>query len=921
MALVATVALALPAGAAPSPEPSSSRPFEVREIELDTPRSGPSIVTVAPDQSVWVSLARASKLLRVAPDGSRREFTLPEGSFPVGLLVDPQGVVWYGDIRKNQVVRFEPTSGAVRGYDLPTKESWPFFLARDARGRLYFTERVGNKLGRLDPATGRLEEFPLPTAGAQPAGLTITPDNQVFFTQNSANQVGHFDPATGRIADLKIPSPATPGPHYGPAGIASDAHGNVWFCELDGRLGLIRHDSRDRIEEFPLPDAKVRPGGVVADRFGLVWFTGLDGNMIGSFHPGSGTFRSYALPSGAPDARPMSPPEVSARGELPQAGLMARSTRPFGIAVDAAGKVWFAEQYGHRVGYVVPPRLDVLAPAGSQSEPTTVLTLFRRGLEGEWKLRLRVDEQPFVDAVASLDLTGLEPGVHTLEVVAERAGTSPVRATSEFVLRPGLAFLERALTGLAGRRSGPEATAWTDALHAASEALRQGRSDRARERLRDLRRALPGEDAAAARLRRSVLYVEMFGGLAADVQATQAGCQPAEVTVQPGDRVRWSAAATGLRAIARDGSFASPPLGARPWARVFAREGRYEYACGDGTAVVSVEPRRIDAVEAATPGPGRVPTVLVVDLPRAVWAAAGGGGYASLADVPLNNKVLRLAPDGKMREYATPTPESAPTSIKMAPDRTLWFTLRAAGKLGHLDPESGTITEYDIPTPRSAPTGIAVSHDDGTVWFTEKQTGKVGRFDPRTQRFEEFVTPHEKSEPSTVVLDHEGQVWFDERGADFLVRMNPRTLEMTTFRVPTKGSRVVGLVPDERGYMWFLELAGHKVGRLDVKSGQVIEYTIPTRFASPFKAVLDRHGRLWFTQAYGNRIAVLQDGHIFEYALAHEAAMPGGIEIGEDGALWFTLQAADLIAHVPDLTELYVPLEDGQAQEPSGPLG
>src|SRR3954462_10243695 len=47
---------------------------ELREIEFDTAHAGPSIVTVAPDQSVWVALARAGKLARVLPDGSKREY-------------------------------------------------------------------------------------------------------------------------------------------------------------------------------------------------------------------------------------------------------------------------------------------------------------------------------------------------------------------------------------------------------------------------------------------------------------------------------------------------------------------------------------------------------------------------------------------------------------------------------------------------------------------------------------------------------------------------------------------------------------------------------------------------------------------------------------------------------------------------------
>ncbi|GAA4790754.1 virginiamycin B lyase family protein [Lysobacter hankyongensis] len=886
---------------------STASSGRVREIEIDTPRSGPSIVVMAPDQAVWSSLARASRLLRVAPDGTKREYQLPEGSFPVGLLIDQDGTVWYSDIRKNQIVHFDPRDGARRAYDVPTKESFPFFLVKDAQGLVYFTERVGNKLGRLDPASGRFDEFPVQVPGAQPAGMAITPDGHIFFTQNSANRVGHFDPAVGKVVDVLVPSPATPGPFYGPAGITSDAKGNIWFCQLDGRLGLIRQENRTRIEEFPLPDPKVRPGGVVTDAHGLVWYTGLDGNMIGSFHPASGTFRRYDLPSGAADPRPMTPPEITARGEQPVAGMQARSTRPFGITVDKAGRVWFAEQYGHRLGFVEPPPLDVIAPVGTQRGAVADLNLLMRGAVAKAPRQVSVNGKPQNVAQDKLDLLGLEPGPHILEVVAQTAD-GPVTGSSRFVLAPDMDFLARAVARYA--RSTADAAVGIQGLWREVEAARAMRNlPEVRARIAAVRRSLPvDQNGAAALLRRQLLYVEMFGEVEVNVAATQEGCAPTEVVVQRGDRVRWTTEA-GVRLLARDGSFASP-ISAGAWSHAFPREGRFEYACGKTTATVRVEPRSIDAIEAKTENPGRVPTVLVVDTPRGVWAAAGGGGYASLAAVPLNNKILRLTPDGRILEYDTPTPESAPTSIKMAPDGRLWFTERAAGKIGSLDPSSGRIEEFDIPSPGSMPTGIAVDHHDGMVWFTEKQSGKIGRFDPKRRTFEEFNTPHPKSEPSTIVLDHDGHVWFDERGADHLVRMNPRTLEMKTFPVPTKGSRVIGLVPDKRGYMWFLELAGQKIGRLDVNSGQIIEYEIPTRTASPFKAVLDRHGRLWFTQAYGNRIGVLQDGHVHEFALAVDNAMPGGIEAGEHGTLWFTQQATDVIAHVPDLLDIYVPDTD-----------
>lgn len=891
---------------------AAGQPSYVHEIELSVPLAGPSIVAIGPDQSVWVSLAKAGKILRITDDGKQQPYALPAGSFPVGLLVEPQGAVWFTDIRRNQVVRLDPSKGEFRHYDVPTKDSWPFFLVRDGNGVLYFTERVGNKVGRLDPRTGEITEFPLLTPHAQPAGMTITPDGQLFFTQNSANKVGHLDPATGAMKDLLIPSPATPGPHYGPAGITSDAEGNVWFAQLDGRIGLIRNGDRTRIEEFPVPMPRVRPGGLAVDRWGFVWFTGLDGNMIGSFHPAHKAFRSYAIPSGAPDSRPMSPPEVSARGELPKPGMQARSTRPFGIAIDGRGRVWFSEQYGHRIGYVAPPAVDVVSPAGRIGSPIIPIVTAHRNLGDGWRVRHLLDGKP-VAAQDQLDLSELEPGVHRWEVIAERNGETPVRSASEFVVEPTLELVERAVEGyVATTASSDELQRLRIAMLSVRRNVRDGRTDLARQSLREALSAI-GEDAAAPaakRLARQLRYVDSFGRLEPEVEIGTGGCSPARVSIEAGDGVRWRhAASQAVRLAAKDGSFASPALTGGTWTRNFDREGRFEYLCGASPATVVVMPRQADVREIAMRGPGRVPTVLALDREKNIWFAAGGGGYASLASVPLNNIVGRIDTDGDVTEFSTPTPESAPTSIKVAPDGSIWFTERAANKIGRLDPQSGEIVEYEIPTPSSAPTGIAVAAD-GAVWFTEKMASKIGRFDPETKSFTEYPTPSPNAEPSTVVVDDLGNIWFDERGADTINRMNPKTGEITSYKIATKGSRVIGLVPDPRGYMWFLELAAHKVGRLDIASGQIVEYTIPTKFASPFKATLDRHGRLWFTQAYGNRIGVLHAERFYEYALPREAGMPGGIEVTEQGHVWFTQQAADVVGYIPLAAEVFVPLDE-----------
>ena len=910
-----------PAGfAAALPDGTEHR---ITEVELRTPRSGPSIVVIGADQSVWVALARAGRIVRLQPDGTQREYALPQGSFPVGLLVAPDGAVWFTDIRRNRIVQLDAATGQQREFEVPTRDSWPFQLVRTHDGILYFTERVGNRIGRLEPATGAVTEIAVPTQGAQPAGLTVTPDGQIFFTENSGNRIGHVDPTRGSIEELVVPSPATPGPFYGPAGITSDTDGNVWFAELDGRIGLIRKANRTRIEEFSLPDTRVRPGGVAVDRWGFVWYTGLDGNCIGRFDPSSGRFSEYALPSGSPDPRPMSPPEATARGEMPKAGQQAHSTRPFGIAVDGAGRVWFSEQYGHRLGWLQPPVLEIASPTGAIGEPTEVRARTRT-------LPANVRLHNEVDGVAvsgtGLDPITLTPGPHRLRLIAEVDGRGVFEARAQFHVNATLDGIERLATRAAehGAVTANTAGAWKQQLSAARRAVEQVRADEVRTALGPLLTQLSASPGSSTDRRARALLVahlrhfELFAerGYVLALRPDCAGAGERVVEVRDVVAFHNEAPAGTLTVTALDGAFGSPalPSGQR-WSHRFVREGKYEYTCAEGgRGLITVRPRAATVQEFALTGPERVPTVLAISRDGTVWSTAGGGGYANLAKVPLNNRIVRLAPDRTLQEYQTPTAESAPTSIKRASDGTLWFTERVGNNIGHLDPATGTITEYAVPTPQAGLTGIAIDGDDN-IWFTEKKASKIGRFDPRSATFHEFATPHPSAEPSTVIVDHERQIWFDERGADNLVRFDPATEAMRQFPVPTRGSRVIGLVADPRGYIWFLELAGHKIGRLDVGTGQVREIAIPTPMATPFKAWLDRHGRLWFTEAFGNKIGVLHGETFFEFALPRQDSMPGGIEIDAQDNVWFTEQVGNAIAVIPGAAALLgaVPVEEPPA--------
>jgi streptogramin lyase len=889
--------------------PSSSL---ISEFTFPTLRSGPSIINVDQNGGVWVALARAGKIGHLS-SGEMREYSLPANSFPVGLVVDRSGQVWYSDIRRNKIGKLDRATGELKDFDIPTKDSWPFSLAFDSHGKLWFTERVGNKIGSLDPTTGEVREFDVPSPNCQPAGLAITPEGQLFFTENSGHKIGQLNPKTGKLIEHTVPTAMKQSLFYGLAGITSDQRGNIWFAILDGRLGFIKRNEAgayEPVREIPLPTSTTRPAGVAVDRWAIVWFTELDGNSISSYNPTLDQFRRYQIPTGAPDAQPKGPPEVTARGELPVPGNVAKTSRPFGIAVDAQGTVWFSEQYAHKVGKLSPPRVEIFQPQGLIGGTSAGVKVQSRPIDNA-SLQYFIDDRQ-IAVGERFDTTSLTPGRHRFHAVLARNGQTVSSAASTFYLQPGVANVRQLLSAMRNRSELNASTALNlrRLLESAERSISAGETTEARRQLREMIVTLESQSLApngkSQLLLETLRYMDRFGRNQYYVEVSdRAPCfSPLKITIEVGDTVTWVTKTTGSSSVlaARNGEFTSPSLsGAQTFSHTFTREGNYEYlntAADNVTATVTVKTRTLQIREFPMLATDRVPGVLAIDRENNVWFTEGGGGFSRLAAIPLNNRIGRLSPDGKITEFETPTMESGPTSIHIGKEGDVWFTERGGNKIGRLHPATGAITEYDIPTPMSVATGITVDAE-GLIWYASKMASKIGRLDPKTGAIKEFDTPTAKSQPSTITSDAQGNIWFDERANDRIVRFDPRSGQMREYEVPTQGSRVVGLVPDHQGHVWFLELGANKVGRLDAETGMVLEYSIPTKYSSPFKLTLDQYGRVWFTQAFGNKVGVLANGKFVELAIPTAESMPGGITTDSRGNIWFSEQAGNKIAMIP----------------------
>ena len=448
LSVVSAVAESLAGGTADQPSPrwiEATHNVEegfIREIALGHLGSGPAIVAVGPDDTVWTALARVGAVARWSNERLQL-FPLGKDSRPVGIAVGTAangypGELWIAASFDNKLIRFDPVSGARQDFMIEGEASWPFNMAIHPDGGIWFTQRASGRLGRLEPATGVIEHFEPPTPSGGPAGMAIdAKSGRVWFTESYADRVAFFDPATSAIEEIVLGDAST-GLVTGPAGLAIDGDGGVWVAKLEGILAHVPKDAEGSgdVELIRLPEAARRPAGVVVSGDGTVWTGALDGNVMVRYLPEERRITLFPIPTGAPDLEPSQPP-------------FAKTSRPFGIATDSRGNLWFSQQYTGQLAVLdtAGPELAVLWPSPKRpirgaSTLATVRAADRvAGLE---KVSMWIDDRPVERGPSGrLDLSELTPGSHRLTVEAvDRAGFSS-RVERPFNYRPDhLALIE-----------------------------------------------------------------------------------------------------------------------------------------------------------------------------------------------------------------------------------------------------------------------------------------------------------------------------------------------------------------------------------------------------------------------------------------------------------------------------------------------
>lgn len=288
-----------------------------------------------------------------------------------------------------------PESARMLHYEIPWEGAFPSDVAVDDAGRLWFTDRLTHALGVFDPVTERFDRYPTPTSRSAPYGLVRAPDGTVWFGESNGGYLGRIDPATGVIEEVEIPGLERTGPM-----LLAWAGGAVWFTSRESAGVYGRYDPTSGDTRVWRAPADSRVYGIAATPAGAVWVGRYDGSQLHRVDRGPDAVATLDLSepylSTLPAARLESlSPEVRERwadrrvgiamrriaaapdgriwvsaygrgrvtgvdpatGETRHIRTLAQRSRPYGITVDALGRVWFSEQ-GNDLLVVYDPRTD-----------------------------------------------------------------------------------------------------------------------------------------------------------------------------------------------------------------------------------------------------------------------------------------------------------------------------------------------------------------------------------------------------------------------------------------------------------------------------------------------------------------------------------------------------------------------------------
>ena len=179
------------------------------------------------------------------------------------------------------------------------------------------------------PVKVAIKSWQAPTPGSRPHDPLAASDGSLWYTGQMANVLGRVDSRTGKVKEYRLKTA-----HSGPHGLVEDKDGNIWYTGNTGALIGKLDPKTGTVTEYKIPDPNVHdPHTLMFDRSEILWFTVQNANRIGRLDPASGEIKLFTPPT--------------------------NGARPYGMAVNSKGTVFFDEFGTNKIGSIDPKTLEI----------------------------------------------------------------------------------------------------------------------------------------------------------------------------------------------------------------------------------------------------------------------------------------------------------------------------------------------------------------------------------------------------------------------------------------------------------------------------------------------------------------------------------------------------------------------------------
>lgn len=269
-----------------------TEPTHLTEHRISDAEAAPYGVALTDDGAVWATLIRGQAVVRRDVDGTLDTISLGEGSEPSLLAAATEDSVWVTDAARSRIVRIGP-DGIRAEIPVPSVGGRPFGIAAADSGEVWFTEMTTDLIGKVD-ILGKVTEFTAGVDHGNPSMIACSGES-VWFTLNGANAIGYIRGGNSAVVVTDLPTSKA-----GPVGITVATDAAAWFTEIAaGQIGRLDRDGV--LTEFPLPDRSSKPHAIAADPSGGCWFTMWGSSQLG-FIAADGTIAVTDLPT--PESEP-----------------------------------------------------------------------------------------------------------------------------------------------------------------------------------------------------------------------------------------------------------------------------------------------------------------------------------------------------------------------------------------------------------------------------------------------------------------------------------------------------------------------------------------------------------------------------------------------------------------------------------------